>query len=94
MELMVYLLGFLGGFAVVVAMWWNYECSEKTYREKLFILECISDTNGEAESTLKLIEDYDSVSYTQHARALFFFKDPMKLYPESIRELFYDYNNV
>lgn len=81
-------------FAVMMTglawLWHCLSCNQKTRDQRIGIIQKIWDAHMGGGDYWSLMTDYRKVSYEAHARALERFRNPLKLYPESIRQLMAD----
>lgn len=82
-EKIIFLIALVG---LVSAVWDGY-CNEKTLNHRIDCLARICFTSIDAESYWRLRALYDKVSYDKHVWALFFFRDPWKLYSQEIQDI-------
>lgn len=70
---------------------WGLVCNEKTHKQRSALIQAIS-TDAKARiqdgrfDHLDNYQVFDIVPYDAHMWALFFFKDPKTLYPQSVQE--------
>jgi hypothetical protein len=69
----------------MVGCGWGLVVNKKTHRQKSAILGVVF-RKPYRNDALDLAREYDRVTYGQHFWALFWFRDPFKLYPQSIRD--------
>ena len=63
-------------------------CSEITFRQRMRMLAAIG-TNRPSHEFWLLHGQMDKVSYNQHQRAVFFLRDPIKLYGKELQEVYH-----
>lgn len=73
------------GFLLMWIIWYIW-CNEKTYIDRCRVLSVLADREDSPEY-LVLSAMYDTVSYEDHLQVRLKFRDPMLLYPPTIREL-------
>ena len=69
---------------ILVASFWGMYCNNKTYKQRIAMLDAIRDHTDNKNYTVahfnELISANRKVSYAQHLFALMQFRDPFKLY--------------
>lgn len=77
--------------ALVGAGFWYETCLKKAKTQRADLLNKVNAkiTANVAKSPAwrTLLDDYNYVSQVQHVQALLFFRDPYKLYPNTIQQL-------
>ena len=75
------ILGLIGIGGMIWCTWASY-CNNRTYNQRLEIIDLIAE-----KGNFRMWSEFDRVDYADHARALERFKDPYKLYPQTIQDL-------
>lgn len=85
MDLVNIFIGLLYLFNVVflVVIFWMIRCIDKTYKQRQ---EIIAAVYSDSENWLLLAEAFQTVDYNDHMKAVLYMKDPLLIYPESIRK--------
>lgn len=76
----------------MVACIWGLYINIQTFKERSVILKAVSDDSKERinDGRYDYLQNYDymnQTTYTDHFWALFFFRDPMKLYHQDIQDV-------
>lgn len=74
------------GAAVACVPVWGVICSERTYRQRIKLIDAMYMSESRAE-LLAARKAYKSVEYDDHMWRLFFFRDASALYPEPARSI-------
>lgn len=89
----IILWGIVGVYAVfMVCMRWWWLCIKRTSEQRKHLIELTAaasrrrlDTTADFRRMFCLFDQFESVTFEQHERALFWRRDPWLLYPEELR---------
>ena len=71
---------------IIMAMIWNFYCNEKTYKDRMKIIQSMQSAPSHTEF-LRLVELYQMVPYDAHLLHLMLLRDPMTLYSPDIQQM-------